>query len=278
MINKLKINYKKPLVMGILNMSPDSFSDGGDFCSFNKAIDRAAVMVAEGADFIDVGGESTRPGASDVSDSEEASRVIPVVTELVKRFNVYISVNTSKPLVIRESACVGVHLINDVRSLNEVGALEAVIDSGLSVCIMHMQGSPNTMQINPSYEDVVQEVDAYFFKQIQRCEIAGLKKNKLIIDPGFGFGKFLKHNYQLLAHLTYFHHFGVPLLVGISRKYMVGQLMNVPPKKRVIGSIACAVIAAMQGVQIIRVHDVKETTEALKIVAHTLCYKENFFV
>ncbi|QOI11325.1 dihydropteroate synthase [Blochmannia endosymbiont of Colobopsis nipponica] len=263
--------------MGILNVSPDSFFDGGRYSSVGKAIDRVAAMISEGAYFIDVGGESTRPGASIVSCDEEASRVVPIIVELIKRFSVYISVNTSQPLIMEESAALGVHLINDIRSLSIDGALEAVVNnSELAVCVMHMQGSPHNMQNNPYYQNILYEIDSYFAKQIIRYEIAGLKKNRLIIDPGFGFGKNLKHNYQLLSNLKYFRHFGIPLLVGISRKFMISDLVKDDSKCRKIGSVAAAVISAMQGAKIIRVHDVQETVEALKVADATLRYGEIF--
>ncbi|PXM42628.1 dihydropteroate synthase, partial [Klebsiella variicola] len=184
-----------------------------------------------------------------------------------------ISVDTSKPEVIRESARAGAHIINDIRSLTEPGALQAAAETGLPVCLMHMQGQPKTMQEAPKYEDVFADVECFFAEHIVRCEQAGIAKEKLLLDPGFGFGKNLSHNYQLLARLGEFHHFGLPLLVGMSRKSMVGQLLNVGPSERLNGSLACAVIAAMQGAQIIRVHDVKETVEALRVVEATLAAK-----
>lgn len=277
-IRQHTLNLSDPQVMGILNVTPDSFSDGGKYNCLAAAIDHAATMISAGATLIDVGGESTRPGADVVSEEEEATRVIPVVTALVKRFDVFISVDTSKALVMRESAVAGAHLINDIRALSEPGALEAVVDSQLPVCLMHIQGKPLTMQKTPYYQDVISEVNAYFMKQIVRCEAAGIKKNQLLLDPGFGFGKNLAHNYRLLAQLANFHHFGLPLLVGMSRKAMIGQLMDLPAEGRVAGSIACAVIAAMQGAQIIRVHDVKETVEALHVVKATLSVKAENFV
>ncbi|MGK3399585.1 dihydropteroate synthase [Escherichia coli] len=210
-----------------------------------------------------------------VSVEEELQRVIPVVEAIAQRFEVWISVDTSKPEVIRESAKVGAHIINDIRSLSEPGALEAAAETGLPVCLMHMQGNPKTMQEAPKYDDVFAEVNRYFIEQIARCEQAGIAKEKLLLDPGFGFGKNLSHNYSLLARLAEFHHFNLPLLVGMSRKSMIGQLLNVGPSERLSGSLACAVIAAMQGAHIIRVHDVKETVEAMRVVEATLSAKEN---
>ncbi|MCT6516410.1 MULTISPECIES: dihydropteroate synthase [Enterobacterales] len=275
MVRGTEFNLSTPQVMGILNVTPDSFSDGGTHNSLNDAVDHAAKLIAEGASIIDIGGESTRPGASDVSIDEELQRVVPVVEAIRQRFDVWISVDTSKAQVITESANVGASIINDIRSLQEPGALEAAAKTGLPVCIMHMQGDPKTMQQSPHYENVMMDVDRFLQENIQRCVDAGIEKNQIILDPGFGFGKNLAHNYQLLAHLSELHHFGLPILAGMSRKSMVGQLLNVPPKERVAGSVACAVIAAMQGAQIIRVHDVKETVDAMKVVQATLSAKEN---
>ena len=258
-----------PHVMGILNVTPDSFSDGGKHNALVDALTHTNEMVNAGATIIDVGGESTRPGADEVSVEEELERVIPVIDAIAQRFEVWISVDTSKADVIREAARVGAHIINDVRSLSEPGALEAAAATGLPVCLMHMQGEPRTMQQAPIYENILSEVDTYFAQQIARCEAAGMKKEQLILDPGFGFGKNLSHNYELLAHLSDFHHFGLPLLVGMSRKSMIGQLLNVGPSQRLTGSLSCAVIAAMQGAQIIRAHDVKETAEAMRVVEAT---------
>ncbi|MBP2168466.1 dihydropteroate synthase [Erwinia toletana] len=268
----LDLSY--PQVMGILNVTPDSFSDGGKHNSLIQALTHANEMINAGATIIDIGGESTRPGAAEVSVEEELERVIPVVEAIAQRFEVWISVDTSKPEVIRESARVGAHIINDIRSLQEPGALQAAAETGLPVCLMHMQGNPQSMQQAPHYDNLLAEVDAYFVQQIARCTAAGIKKEQLLLDPGFGFGKNLSHNYQLLAHLADFHHFGLPLLVGMSRKSMVGQLLNVGPSQRLTGSIACAVIAAMQGAQIVRVHDVKETVEAMRVVEATRSAKE----
>ena len=269
------LDLSHPHVMGILNVTPDSFSDGGTNNTLVEAVKHANLMINAGATIIDIGGESTRPGAADVSVEEELARVIPTVEAIAQRFEVWISVDTSKPEVIRESARVGAHIINDIRSLTEPGALEAAAETGLPVCLMHMQGQPKTMQDAPKYADVFADVERFFIEHIVRCERAGIAKDKLLLDPGFGFGKNLSHNYELLARLGEFHHFGLPLLVGMSRKSMVGQLLNVGPTERLNGSLACAVIAAMQGAQIIRVHDVKETVEALRVVEATLAAKEN---
>jgi len=268
------LDLSHPHVMGILNVTPDSFSDGGKHNTLIEAVKHANAMLNAGATIIDVGGESTRPGAAEVSVDEELSRVVPVVEALSQRFETWISVDTSRPEVIRESARVGAHIINDIRSLQLPGALEAAAETGLPVCLMHMQGQPGTMQDAPHYDDVFADVNRFFTEQIARCEAAGIAKEKLLLDPGYGFGKNLTHNYQLLARLSEFHHFGLPLLVGMSRKSMVGQLLNVGPADRLSGSLACAVIAAMQGAHIIRVHDVKETVEAVRVVEATLSAKE----
>lgn len=269
------LDLSHPHVMGILNVTPDSFSDGGQHNSLVEALKHANAMINAGATIIDVGGESTRPGAAEVSTEEELERVIPVVEAIAQRFEVWVSVDTSKAEVIRESARVGAHIINDIRSLQEPGALTAAAETGLPVCLMHMQGEPKTMQQAQQYDDVFADVNRFFVEHIARCEAGGISKEKLLLDPGFGFGKNLTHNYQLLARLSEFHHYGMPLLVGMSRKSMVGQLLNVGPDQRLSGSLACAVIAAMQGAQILRVHDVKETVEAMRVVEATLSVKEN---
>jgi dihydropteroate synthase len=270
--NVIDLTY--PQVMGILNVTPDSFSDGGRYQQLDAALRHADTMIQAGATFIDIGGESTRPGAAEVSEQEELSRVIPVVEKIAQYFEVWISVDTSKPQVMIESAKAGAHLINDIRALTEPGALQAAAQTGLPVCLMHMQGNPQTMQHAPSYQDdVVNEVDHFFTEHIARCVNAGIDRQKILLDPGFGFGKTLQHNYRLLANLPHFHHFGLPLLVGMSRKSMIGQLLNVAPEARTIGSVSCAVIAAMAGAKIIRVHDVKETFDALRIVQATLAEK-----
>ncbi|MFP9469105.1 dihydropteroate synthase [Pectobacterium brasiliense] len=263
-----------PHIMGILNVTPDSFSDGGKHNKLDAALLHVQEMVNAGATLIDIGGESTRPGAAEVSTEEELDRVVPVVEAIAKRFDVWISVDTSKPEVMTASAHAGAHLINDIRALQEPGALKAAAATGLPVCLMHMQGMPRTMQHKPHYDDLMQDIGDFLQQQIDRCVSANIPKSKLLLDPGFGFGKNLAHNYALLARLSELHRFELPLLVGMSRKSMIGQILNVPPAQRVHGSIACAVIAAMQGAQIIRVHDVKETADAMRIVEATLSAKE----
>ncbi|HIH4848559.1 TPA: dihydropteroate synthase [Morganella morganii] len=268
------LSLATPQVMGILNVTPDSFSDGGTHNTPAKALEHARKMIAEGATIIDIGGESTRPGAAEVSPEQEAERVIPVVAAIARVSDVWISVDTSKALVISEAANAGAHILNDIRSFSEPGALQAAAQSGLPVCVMHMQGEPRTMQQAPHYQNVVREVYTYLEAQVARCVAAGIEKNHIILDPGFGFGKTLAHNYQLLDKLDLFHNLGLPVLAGMSRKSMIGQLMDIPPDERVAGSVACAVIAAMKGAQIIRVHDVKETVQAMKVVEATRLAKE----
>lgn len=266
-------------VMGILNITPDSFFDGGQNNTLSAAIDHTSKMITYGATLIDIGGESTRPGSIGISDEEELERVIPVIHEISKRFDIFISVNTSSALVIDESAIIGAHLINDVRSLHSDSSFKSAKQSNLAICLTHMQGTPKTMQDNPVYSNVVGEINDFFHKQINRCVLSGIDKNRLLLDPGFGFGKTIEHNYQLLSNLRHFHHFNLPLLIGISRKSMLNYRCRSTPKHRLIGSITCAIIAAMQGVHILRVHDVKETVEALYFIKtmHDINkYKESY--
>lgn len=268
--NKRILDLSSTQVMGILNVTIDSFFDGGLYNTVGKAIDHVSKMIKYGATLIDIGGESTRPGSHRIDDEEELDRVLPILGEIMNRFDVFVSINTSSTLVMRESIKLGVHLINDNRSFDSNESLQIAVCSKLPICLMHMQGSPDIMQNNPHYSDVLYEVDDYFKKQIIRCELAGIDKTQLLLDPGFGFGKTIVDNYRLLSNLKYFHHFKLPLLIGISRKSMLNLdlIRNTAlfPKHRLIGSISCAVIAAMQGVHIVRVHDVPETMEALKIV------------
>lgn len=268
------LNLSRPQVMGILNVTPDSFFDGGRYNKLNHALLHANQLILAGATIIDVGGESSRPGSVGVSEDEEISRVVPVIEAISKRFKVFISVDTSKESVIRESAKAGAHIINDIRALQQPGALSAAVNSGLLVCLMHMQGQPHTMQKSPNYNDLISDVKIFFKYHINRCQAAGLKSNKILIDPGFGFGKNLSHNSQLLARLRELRCFGLPMVVGMSRKSMVRQLLNLSIDQCVIGSVACAVIAAMHGAKIIRVHDVKETVEAMRVVDGILSARE----
>ncbi len=261
------LGLERPLVMGVLNVTPDSFSDGGKFVRLDAAVERGVQMVNEGAAIIDVGGESTRPGAQPVALDEELRRVIPVIARLRSRTQVLISVDTSKPEVMDAAAAAGASVINDVRALREPGALEAAESSGCAVCLMHMLGEPRTMQEAPSYEDVVTEVRLFFEQRVEACLTAGLPAERICLDPGFGFGKTLQHNLELLRHLGDLAVNGLPILAGLSRKSMVGTLTGRPADDRVHGSVALAVIAALNGARILRVHDVAATVDALQVVA-----------
>lgn len=261
------LDLSQPIVMGVLNVTPDSFSDGGLYCSLADALRRAEVMVIEGAALIDVGGESTRPGATPVSVQEEMDRVLPVVERLARELPVPIAVDTSQPEVMRAAACAGAGLINDVRALLLPGALAAAVACGLPVCLMHLQGEPVTMQQAPCYTDVVAEVHAFLAERVRACESLGIRRDRILVDPGFGFGKTLEHNLALLRSLHRFGDLAAGVLVGISRKSMIGALLRAPVGERLSGSLAAAVIAAWQGANIIRTHDVRETVQALCICA-----------
>ena len=261
----LSLSLERPHVMGILNVTPDSFSDGGHFNQIERAVAHARQMVVDGAPLIDIGGESTRPGAPYVSEQEELDRVIPVVERLVSECDVMLSLDTSKAVVMREGCKAGAHLINDVRALLEPGALDAAAEARVPVCLMHMQGQPRTMQVEPHYDDLVGEVRAFFDERIAACLAAGIAREQLLLDPGYGFGKTLAHNYQLLAAQEELLDYGLPLLVGMSRKSMIGNLLNRPVGERLAGSLACALIGMQHGARIIRVHDVRETMDALRV-------------
>lgn len=264
------LDLRQSRLMAILNVTPDSFSDGGSFVGEAACLARAAALIASGADIIDIGGESTRPGAADVSLDDELQRVVPAIHAIRRQFaDIIISVDTSKAEVMRQAALAGADIINDVRALQEPGALDVAVASRLPVCLMHMQGQPRSMQHQPDYQQVVTEVLHWLLQRAKQCEAAGIAASQIILDPGFGFGKSLSHNYQLLAALPEFIASGYPVLAGMSRKSMIGQLLKRDVSERLAGSIACATIAAMQGAQIIRVHDVTETADALAIVAAT---------
>ncbi|MCF8979492.1 MULTISPECIES: dihydropteroate synthase [Pseudomonas syringae group] len=254
-------------VMGILNATPDSFSDGGRYSQLDAALRHAQEMVAAGATLIDVGGESTRPGARPVSPAEEVDRVAPVVERIARELDVIISVDTSTPEVIVESARLGAGLINDVRSLRRPGALEAAAATGLPVCLMHMLGEPGDMQDNPHYQDLVGEVSAFLADRMERCEAAGIPKDRIILDPGFGFAKTLEHNLSLFRHMEALHALGRPLLVGVSRKSMIGAVLGRPVGERLIGGLALAALAMTKGARILRVHDVAETADVVRMIA-----------
>lgn len=267
-----RLSLASPVVMGILNVTPDSFSDGGKFSSFELACQHADEMVAQGALIIDIGGESTRPGAADVTVEDELARVIPLVEYVAKHHDVWISVDTSKPEVMRQAVNAGAHLINDVRALLEPGALEAAAQLNVPICLMHMQGAPRSMQTAPEYQDLVADVSEFLRERIQACIDAGIPRERLLIDPGFGFGKTLEHNYELLAKLERFEQFELPILIGLSRKSMIGNLLARPTSERLAGSLAGAMIAAQKGAHIIRVHDVPETVDVLKVLQATQAY------
>ncbi|WP_133510645.1 dihydropteroate synthase [Candidatus Thiosymbion oneisti] len=252
--------------MGVLNVTPDSFSDGGDFFGVDRALRRAERMVEEGADILDIGGESTQPGAAPVSGPEEIERVVPVIEALGPRVSVPISIDTSKPEVMRAAVNAGAGMINDVRALRGPGALEVAVEAGVPVCLMHMQGEPRTMQAAPVYRDVVSEVRDFLRRRIQVCVGAGMDPERVLVDPGFGFGKTLAHNLALLAGLGELCSLGPPVLVGLSRKSMIGTLTGRSVTERLAGSLAAAVLAVERGVRLVRVHDVTATVDALRVV------------
>lgn len=254
-----------PQVMGILNVTPDSFSDGGQFDQPDKALQHARQMIAEGVDIIDIGGESTRPGASAVSVDEELHRVIPIIEAIRTESDIPISVDTSKPIVMREAVRVGANMINDVCALQEAGALDVVTDLGVPVCLMHMQGQPRSMQNQPHYANVVEEVLQFLLARVDCCETAGISRDRLVIDPGFGFGKTLQHNLALFHSLERFVATGLPVLVGVSRKSMIGQVLDIPVEDRMPASVALAGLASWMGAAIIRVHDVQATVHAVRM-------------
>jgi dihydropteroate synthase len=253
--------------MGILNLTPDSFSDGGLYISKEEALGHARMMAQEGVAIIDVGGESTRPGASLVSADEELERVIPVIEAIAAEVPIPISIDTCKAAVMREAANAGAGMINDVMALQDSEALRTAAETGLPVCLMHMQGKPRTMQQSPIYKDVLSEVSSFLAARVAACEKAGIAKQKILVDPGFGFGKTLEHNLMLLKNLDQLTNLDVPILVGISRKSMIGAMLNDRPvDKRLFGSLSAAVIAILQGASIVRTHDVGVTVDALKVI------------
>lgn len=268
--NNKCLDLSVPQIMGILNFTPDSFSDSGQFFSLDKALFQVEKMLNEGAAIIDIGGESTRPMAEDVSEQEELHRVVPLVEAVNQRFDCWISVDSSKAIVMQEAAKVGMDLINDIRALQEPCALQTAAELDLPVCIMHMQGQPRTMQANPQYEDVVKEVLDFLRIRSQTCMAAGIKKENIIWDMGFGFGKTVQHNYKLLQQLNRFCDEGYPVLAGLSRKSMIGAVLDKPVEERIIGSAAGALIAAQNGAKILRVHDVAATSDVLKVWQATL--------
>jgi dihydropteroate synthase len=259
------LDLTTPRVMGVLNVTPDSFSDGGKYIALDAAVERALQMLAEGADIIDIGGESTRPGAKPVTAAEEVERVVPVIAALRAVTDAPVSIDTSKPEVMLAAAAAGASMINDVRALQMAGALDAAAGSGLPVCVMHMQGEPASMQEQPEYRDVAAEVRAYLAERVAACQAVGIKQ--IVIDPGFGFGKTLQHNLALFRALPTFIEQSLPLLVGVSRKAMIGALLGDASRDRTIGSVTLALAAVHNGAHIVRVHDVQPTVDALRIEA-----------
>ncbi|WP_022964566.1 dihydropteroate synthase [Halopseudomonas pelagia] len=260
-----ELDLSRTHVMGILNTTPDSFSDGGQYLQLDAALRHVERMLEDGATLIDVGGESTRPGAAPVSLEQELERVVPVVEAIKARFDTIVSVDTSTPEVMRDSAAAGAGLINDVRALLRPGALQAAAQSGLPVCLMHMRGEPQTMQEAPRYESILTEVGRFLTERVQACEQAGIGRERLLLDPGFGFGKTLEHNLELFAHMHLLQPAGLPLLVGVSRKSMIGQLLGRPVDQRLAGGLALAALAVARGARIIRVHDVAASVDAVRM-------------
>lgn len=254
--------------MGIVNVTPDSFSDGGQFFAADKALQQARKLVADGAAIIDIGGESTRPGSTPVDIDEEIRRVVPAIEAISAELNVPISIDTLKAEVMRAAVKAGAGLINDVNALRGEGALQAAAELNVPVCLMHMQGTPQTMQKEPHYDDVVRQVKDFLLERIAACEAAGISRANLILDPGFGFGKKARHNLWLMKHLSVFTEMDLPVLVGVSRKSIIGAMLNVSVDERLAGSLALASIAVWQGAKIIRSHDVKETVQAITLCQH----------
>lgn len=267
--SKVSHNFQTPVVMGILNVTPDSFSDGGQFDSVDAALIQARQMIADGAKMIDIGGESTRPGAQPVSAEDEITRVVPVIQALRKEFDGVISIDTNKAQVMSAAVNAGADMINDVCALQQSGALETAASLNVPVCLMHMQGEPRTMQDNPTYESVVGDVYDFLQQRIDACVQAGISIDRIMVDPGFGFGKSLEHNYQLLKHLNKFQYLNVPVLAGMSRKSMIGKLLDRDTPERLAGSLACAMLACVKGASILRVHDVAETSDLVTIFNQT---------
>lgn len=270
------LDLSSPVVMGVLNITPDSFSDGGRFLTLDNALFYAEEMIKQGALIIDIGAESTRPQALPVSEQQELERLLPIIEAIKQRFDIIISVDSSSPQVMLEGAKRGIGLINDVRALQREGALQAAANTQLPVCLMHMQGQPATMQVQPVYQSVIDEVKAFLQQRIAACMAQGIGSERIVLDVGFGFGKTLAHNLQLLAGLAQFQDLGCPLLVGMSRKSMLGAILNgAPVDKRLFAGISAATIAAINGARIIRTHDVQATKEALAVVKALIALGEN---
>jgi dihydropteroate synthase len=272
---RFRLDLASPVVMGVINVTPDSFSDGGRFFDLPAALARAQEVVADGAAIVDVGGESTRPGAVPVDEEEELRRVIPLIERLAASLAVPVSIDTRKPGVMRRAIAAGAALVNDVSALSAPGALAAVAESGAAACLMHMKGEPPTMQDAPHYDDVVGEVRAFLKARVAACERAGIPRARLVVNPGFGFGKALEHNLALLAGLPAIAADGLPVLAGLSRKRMIGALTGRAEGDRLAGSLAAAVVAAINGARIIRAHDVRATVDALAVLAGSGALRDN---
>ncbi len=260
------LDLNQPVIMGVLNVTPDSFSDGGCWTSLDAAVTHASEMLASGATIIDIGGESTRPGAAEVSVSEELERVIPVLRNLRKQHpQAILSIDTSKPAVMRAALDAGAHMVNDVNALQTEGALEMLAGSDCGICLMHRQGTPVSMQLKPEYDDVVEEVGGFLAARLKACEAAGIDRRRIALDPGFGFGKTLQHNLKLLDDLAALRELGQPILAGLSRKSMLGKITGADTGDRMLASVVAAVLAVNNGADIVRVHDVSETRQGLRI-------------
>lgn len=266
MTTAIQFNHlTSPLLMGILNVTPDSFSDGGQFADINSALKQAELMLQQGADILDIGGESTRPGAPAVSEQDEIARIIPVIKALKKEFNCAISLDTSKSSVMLQGIDQGVDLINDVCALSQPNTMDVIAKSNVPVCLMHMQGTPRTMQANPKYNDLIQDISQFFEDKILQCEQNGINKSRIILDPGFGFGKTLQDNFKLLNDMAKFQSIGCTLLAGISRKSMLGNLLDLAVDERENASVVAATLAMVNGAKIIRAHDIKNTKQAISL-------------
>jgi dihydropteroate synthase len=264
------VDLTRPVVMGILNVTPDSFSDGGRYASADAALDRAAVMAAEGAEIIDIGGESTRPGAVGVEESVETERVVPIIERIARTLDLTISVDTSKPGVMAAATAAGAHIVNDVYALRAPGAREWAARSGVGVCLMHMQGEPRTMQQHPHYRDVMAEVSAFLVAARESCLAAGVAQDAIVLDPGVGFGKGLEHNMTLLKELPRLVALGSPLLVGVSRKSFIGRILDRGTGERLHGGLGLAALAVSMGARVVRTHDVGPTRDAIRMVSAVL--------
>jgi dihydropteroate synthase len=262
------LDLSAPRIMGIVNVTPDSFSDGGKFFSRDAALRQAVKLVEDGADILDIGGESTRPGSTPVAVQEEIDRVAPVIEAISSELDVPISIDTMKAEVMRAAVAVGAGLINDVNALRGQGALQAAAELKVPVCLMHMQGTPQTMQTEPDYQDVFSEVESFLLERVAVCEQAGIPAERIMLDPGFGFGKRARHNLRLMKHLSRLTALPYPVLVGVSRKSIIGDMLKVDVKERLAGSLALASIAVWQGAKLIRTHDVRETAQAVKLTQH----------